>query len=218
MFRREKDRLAKAAATAERKTRQKLTAFARQIADGEAHEATKLRADEIMAYLHAYEDGAAELEVFDFETGEAKKAAIDPVKGANATAEALYKRARSSAEPPTRWRRCWSARNASWSTSSRWRSSSRSYGDGGRDDVLALEEIMNELVDAKLAAPAGKGAARRIREEERAQGRRGRRAAGRVARGGGSGGPGRRWRTFGGTRRRAGRRFSSGETAKETRR
>ena len=168
VFRREKDRLAKAAATAERKTRQKLTAFARQIADGEAHEATKLRADEIMAYLHAYEDGAAELEVFDFETGEAKKAAIDPVKGANATAEALYKRARkqrrtADAVAPLLER---AERELEYLEQVAFQLEELT-GDGGRDDVLALEEIANELVDAKLAAPAGKGAARRIREEER---------------------------------------------------
>ena len=187
VFRREKDRLAKAAATAERKTRQKLTAFARQIADGEAHEATKLRADEIMAYLHAYEDGAAELEVFDFETGEAKKAAIDPVKGANATAEALYKRARkqrrtADAVAPLLER---AERELEYLEQVAFQLEELT-GDGGRDDVLALEEIANELVDAKLAAPAGKGAAKRIREEERrARGGGGKKGGGGVARGGG---------------------------------
>jgi predicted ribosome quality control (RQC) complex YloA/Tae2 family protein len=44
---------------------------------------------------------------------------------------------------------------------------------GGADDALALEEIAQELVDARLIKPAGKGAAAQIREEQARGGKKG---------------------------------------------
>ena len=47
-----------------------------------------------MAYQHSYQAGETTLEVFDFETGEARRVEIDPLKGPMLVAEGLYKRAR----------------------------------------------------------------------------------------------------------------------------
>jgi predicted ribosome quality control (RQC) complex YloA/Tae2 family protein len=94
VFRREKDRVTQGARAALKKTRQKVSAFRKQIADAADFEKTKTSADEIMAYLHGYVEGSNSIEVFDFETGESRSVAIDPLVGAKATAEKLYKQAR----------------------------------------------------------------------------------------------------------------------------
>ena len=131
-----------------KKTRQKTSAFRRQIADAADFETTKTAADEIMAYLHGYVEGSSVIEVYDFETGEARSVAIDPLVGAKATAEKLYKRARKrkrtagAVEPLL---------SAAGELGERELDllQVRLLGDGA-DEALALEEIAQELVDCLL--------------------------------------------------------------------
>ena len=77
-----------------KKNAQKVKAFTQQIDNAAAHEDVKNKADELMAYQHSYKEGDASLEVYDFETGEAKQVDVDPLKGPLLVAEGLYKKAR----------------------------------------------------------------------------------------------------------------------------
>ena len=177
VFRREKDRLLQAVGAAVKKNRQKVNSFRRQIAEAEAHEDVKTRADEIMAYQHGYRQGASALTVYDFETGEAKEIPIDALKGPVAAAEALYKKARKqrrtagAVEPLLEA----ASREAEYLEQVEFSLRELSSGRGGKDDVLALEEINAELVDARLVKPAGKGAAAEIKRRERSSGGKGKR-------------------------------------------
>ena len=165
VFRREKDRVTQGARAALKKTRQKVSAFRRQIADAADFEKTKTAADEIMAYLHGYVEGSNVIEVYDFETGEARSVAIDPLVGAKATAEKLYKQARKRKRTASAVEPLLSAAVAEEAYLEQIEFALSELSGGGADDALALEEIAQELVDAKLIKPAGKGAAAQIREE-----------------------------------------------------
>ena len=173
VFRREKDRVTQGARAALKKTRQKTSAFRRQIADAADFETTKTAADEIMAYLHGYVEGSSVIEVYDFETGEARSVAIDPLVGAKATAEKLYKRARKRKRTAGAVEPLLSAAVAEEAYLEQIEFALSELSGGGADDALALEEIAQELVDAKLIKPAGKGAAAQIREEERGKTKKG---------------------------------------------
>ena len=172
-----------------------------------------------MAYQHAYVAGSTWLEVYDFETGEAKTVDVDPLLGPTATAEALYKKARKRRKTAGAVEPLLEAAATEAAYLEQVEFTLAELDGTGEDDRAALEEIAAELVDAKLMAPVGKGAAAAIRREEKGGkgGKRGGRTRPRAVVGSARRAR-RRWRTFGGTRRRAGRRFSSGETAKETRR
>lgn len=195
VFRRERERLLQGVRAASKKIAQKTAAFRRQIDDAAHHEAVKIRADEIMAYQHGWKEGTASLEVYDFETGEPRDVDVDPVKGPMATAEALYKKARKQRRTAGSVAPLLAAaeEEAEYLGQVEFALSELTGpgGDGARagggeergGDLLALEEIANELVEAKLMAPIGKGAAARIRQDERAkQGKK--KAGGGGARGG----------------------------------
>ena len=167
VFRREKDRLLQGTKTALKKTKQKVKAFENQIADAEDFEATKIKADEIMAYLHAYEQGSSSMTVYDFETGEAREVAIDPLIGPNATAEKLYKKARKRKRTASAVEPLLAAAQSELNYLEQLEFTLSELDGANSDDILSLEEIGLELVDAKLMKPAGKGAAKAIREEER---------------------------------------------------
>lgn len=173
VFRREKDRVTQGARAALKKTRQKVSAFRKQIADAADFEKTKTAADEIMAYLHGYVEGSNSIEVFDFETGEARSVAIDPLVGAKATAEKLYKQARKRKRTASAVEPLLSAAVAEEAYLEQIEFSLSELSGGGADDALALEEIAQELVDARLIKPAGKGAAAQIREEHARGGKKG---------------------------------------------
>ena len=171
MFRREKDRLLQAVGAAVKKNRQKVKSFRKQIAEAEAHEDVKTRADEIMAYQHGYQQGASALTVYDFETGEAKEIPIDALKGPVAAAEALYKKARKQRRTAGAVEPLLEAASREAEYLEQVEFSLRELtGQGGKDDVLALEEIDAELVDARLVKPTGKGAAAEIKRQERSSG------------------------------------------------
>ena len=176
VFRREKDRVTQGARAALKKTRQKTSAFRRQIADAADFETTKTAADEIMAYLHGYVEGSSVIEVYDFETGEARSVAIDPLVGAKATAEKLYKRARKRKRTAGAVEPLLSAAVAEEAYLEQIEFALSELSGNGADDALALEEIAQELVDAKLIKPAGKGAAAQIREEERGKTKKGKKS------------------------------------------
>ena len=176
VFRREKDRVTQGARAALKKTRQKTSAFRKQIADAADFESTKTAADEIMAYLHGYVEGSSVIEVYDFETGEARSVAIDPLVGAKATAEKLYKRARKRKRTAGAVEPLLSAAVAEEAYLEQIEFALSELSGGGADDALALEEIAQELVDAKLIKPAGKGAAAQIREEERGKTKKGKKS------------------------------------------
>ena len=160
MFRREKDQLLQAVGAAVKKIVRRSTPFVSRSPRREAHEDVKTRADEIMAYQHGYQQGASALTVYDFETGEAKEIPIDALKGPVAAAEALYKKARKQ-------RRTAGAVEPLLEAASREAEYLEQVGvfppgtdgQGGKDDVLALEEIDAELVDARPAKPTAAGAA-----------------------------------------------------------
>ena len=171
VFRREKDRLLHAVGAAVKKNRQKVKSFRKQIAEAEAHEDVKTRADEIMAYQHGYQQGASALTVYDFETGEAKEIPIDALKGPVAAAEALYKKARKQRRTAGAVEPLLEAASREAEYLEQVEFSLRELtGQGGKDDVLALEEIDAELVDARLVKPTGKGAAAEIKRQERSSG------------------------------------------------
>ena len=171
VFRREKDRLLQAVGAAVKKNRQKVNSFRKQIAEAEAHEDVKTRADEIMAYQHGYQQGASALTVYDFETGEAKEIPIDALKGPVAAAEALYKKARKQRRTAGAVEPLLEAASREAEYLEQVEFSLRELtGQGGKDDVLALEEIDAELVDARLVKPTGKGAAAEIKRQERSSG------------------------------------------------
>ena len=171
VFRREKDRLLQAVGAAVKKNRQKVKSFRKQIAEAEAHEDVKTRADEIMAYQHGYQQGASALTVYDFETGEAKEIPIDALKGPVAAAEALYKKARKQRRTAGAVEPLLEAASREAEYLEQVEFSLRELtGQGGKDDVLALEEIDAELVDARLVKPTGKGAAAEIKRQERSSG------------------------------------------------
>ena len=169
VFRREKDRLAQGTKTALKKTKQKTTAFEAQIADAADFEKTKIKADEIMAYLHAYEAGSASMTVYDFETGEPREIEIDPLIGPNQTAEKLYKKARKRKRTAAAVEPLLESARSELRYLEQVEFTLAELDGTNSDDVLALEEISLELVDAKLMKPAGKGAAAAIREETRVQ-------------------------------------------------
>ena len=169
VFRREKDRVTQGARAALKKTKQKTASFRKQIADAADFETTKTKADEIMAYLHGYVEGSSVIEVYDFETGEARSVAIDPLVGAKATAEKLYKKARKRKRTAGAVEPLLSAAMAEEAYLEQIEFALSELSGGGADDALALEEIAQELVDAKFIKPAGKGAAAQIREEERSR-------------------------------------------------
>ena len=171
VFRREKDRVTQGARAALKKTKRKTAAFRKQIADAADFETTKTKADEIMAYLHGYVEGSSVIEVYDFETGEARSVAIDPLVGAKATAEKLYKKARKRKRAASAVEPLLSAATAEEAYLEQIDFALSELSGGGADDALALEEIAQELVDAKLIKPAGKGAAAQIREEARGRGK-----------------------------------------------
>ncbi|ACO64165.1 predicted protein [Micromonas commoda] len=146
VFRREKDRLLQAVGAAVKKNRQKVNSFRKQIAEAEAHEDVKTRADEIMAYQHGYQQGASALTVYDFETGEAKEIPIDALKGPVAAAEALYKKARKQRRTAGAVEPLLEAASREAEYLEQVEFSLRELtGQGGKDDVLALEEIDAEL-------------------------------------------------------------------------
>jgi predicted ribosome quality control (RQC) complex YloA/Tae2 family protein len=169
VFRREKDRLAQGTKTALKKTKQKTTAFEAQIADAADFEKTKIKADEIMAYLHAYEAGSASMTIYDFETGEPREIEIDPLIGPNQTAEKLYKKARKRKRTAAAVEPLLESARSELRYLEQVEFTLAELDGTNSDDVLALEEISLELVDAKLMKPAGKGAAAAIREETRVQ-------------------------------------------------
>ena len=179
VFRREKDRLLQAIGAAVKKNGQKVRSFRKQIADAAAHEDVKVRADEIMAYQHGYQQGADTLEVYDFETGEARDVPIDPLKGGPvAAAEALYKKARKQRRTATAVEPLLEAASREAEYLEQVEFSIRELtGTDGEDDVAALEQINAELVDARLVKPTGKGAAAEIKRQERGTGKGGKKKA-----------------------------------------
>lgn len=166
VFRREKDRLLRGTRAALKKNAQKTRSFRKQIEDAADHDATKNRADEIMAYQHAYVAGSSTLEVYDFETGEAKTVEVDPLLGPTATAEALYKKARKRRKTAGAVEPLLEAAATEAAYLEQVEFTLTELDGTGEDDRAALEEIAAELVDAKLMAPVGKGAAAAIRREE----------------------------------------------------
>ena len=185
VFRREKDRLLRGTRAALKKNAQKTRAFRKQIDDAADHEATKNRADEIMAYQHAYVAGSTSLEVYDFETGEAKTVDVDPTLGPTATAEALYKKARKRRKTAGAVEPLLEAAATEAAYLEQVEFTLVELDGTGEDDRAALEEIAAELVDAKLMAPVGKGAAAAIRREEK--GGKGGKRGGKNAPAGGGG-------------------------------
>ena len=179
VFRREKDRLLQAIGAAVKKNGQKVRSFRKQIADAAAHEDVKVRADEIMAYQHGYQQGADTLVVYDFETGEARDVPIDPLKGGPvAAAEALYKKARKQRRTATAVEPLLEAASREAEYLEQVEFSIRELtGTDGEDDVAALEQINAELVDARLVKPTGKGAAAEIKRQERGSGKGKKKAA-----------------------------------------
>jgi predicted ribosome quality control (RQC) complex YloA/Tae2 family protein len=179
VFRREKDRLLQAIGAAVKKNGQKVRSFRKQIADAAAHEDVKVRADEIMAYQHGYQQGADTLTVYDFETGEARDVPIDPLKGGPvAAAEALYKKARKQRRTATAVEPLLEAASREAEYLEQVEFSIRELtGTDGEDDVAALEQINAELVDARLVKPTGKGAAAEIKRQERGSGKGKKKAA-----------------------------------------
>jgi predicted ribosome quality control (RQC) complex YloA/Tae2 family protein len=179
VFRREKDRLLQAIGAAVKKNGQKVRSFRKQIADAAAHEDVKVRADEIMAYQHGYQQGADTLVVYDFETGEARDVPIDPLKGGPvAAAEALYKKARKQRRTATAVEPLLEAASREAEYLEQVEFSIRELtGTDGEDDVAALEQINAELVDARLVKPTGKGAAAEIKRQERGSGKGGKKKA-----------------------------------------
>ena len=167
VFRREKDRLTRGVAAVLKKTKQRIASFRKQIADAEDFEGMKTAADEIMAYLHGYVAGSNTMEVFDFTTGEARTIEIDPLIGAKDTAEKLYKKARKRKRTKAQVEPLLEAAVSEEAYLEQVEFAVAELGGDGGDDALALEEIAQELVDAKLLKPAGKGAAAQIREDER---------------------------------------------------
>jgi predicted ribosome quality control (RQC) complex YloA/Tae2 family protein len=162
-----------------KKNGQKVRSFRKQIADAAAHEDVKVRADEIMAYQHGYQQGADTLVVYDFETGEARDVPIDPLKGGPvAAAEALYKKARKQRRTATAVEPLLEAASREAEYLEQVEFSIRELtGTDGEDDVAALEQINAELVDARLVKPTGKGAAAEIKRQERGSGKGGKKKA-----------------------------------------
>ena len=105
--------------------------------------------------------------VYDFETGEAREVAIDPLIGPNATAEKLYKKARKRKRTASAVDPLLAAAQSELNYLEQLEFTLSELDGANSDDILSLEEIGLELVDAKLMKPAGKGAAKAIREEER---------------------------------------------------
>ena len=111
--------------------------------------------------------------MYDFETGEAKEIPIDALKGPVAAAEALYKKARKQRRTAGAVEPLLEAASREAEYLEQVEFSLRELtGQGGKDDVLALEEIDAELVDARLVKPTGKGAAAEIKRQEISERRR----------------------------------------------
>ena len=138
-----------------------------------------------MAYQHAYIAGSSTLEVYDFETGEAKTVEVDPLLGPTATAEALYKKARKRRKTAGAVEPLLEAAATEAAYLEQVEFTLTELNGTGEDDRAALEEIAAELVDAKLMAPVGKGAAAAIRREEK--GGKGGKKGGKNAPAGGGG-------------------------------
>ncbi|EEH54671.1 uncharacterized protein MICPUCDRAFT_35061 [Micromonas pusilla CCMP1545] len=166
VFRRERDRLLQGVRAALKKTTQKAKNFREQIELAEKHESVKIQADELMAYQHGWTQGQDTMEVYDFESGEARRVAVDPQKGPLDAAEKLYKKARKQRRTATQVEPLLEAASNEMAY---LENVEFALTELTSEDALALEEINLELVDAKLMAPGGGGTApkkRNRRKEE----------------------------------------------------
>ena len=184
VFRRERDRLLQGVRTALKKTTQKAKNFREQIELAEKHESVKIQADELMAYQHGWTQGQDTMEVYDFESGEARRVAVDPQKGPLDAAEKLYKKARKQRRTATQVEPLLEAASNEMAY---LENVEFALTELTSEDALALEEINLELVDAKLMAPVGRGAAAAIKREEKRKSGGGK--GGRGGKGGGGTAP-----------------------------
>lgn len=90
-FRRLHHRIAQRLKTLLRKLRQKASTFSTRLAQSDTAESYRLKADLLMANLHAWRIGMSQIELADFETGQPVVLPLNPEKNAVQNAQVLYK-------------------------------------------------------------------------------------------------------------------------------
>ncbi|GBF97380.1 hypothetical protein Rsub_11027 [Raphidocelis subcapitata] len=170
-------RLAAAARGALKKARARAAAFRQQLAAAADAPAVQRRADIIIANVYRIEEGASSLEAEDWDTGAAVSIPLDPAKTAVEQAEALYKRARKLRRAVDAVTPLLEAADAEVEYLEQVESEVAQLAVYSEpDDLAALREVRDELVEAKLMPPppeaglASKAAAKGRRATKRGRG------------------------------------------------
>jgi predicted ribosome quality control (RQC) complex YloA/Tae2 family protein len=135
------------------KLRQKLTTFQNRLHESEAADLYRQQADLLMAYLHQWQPGLSTLTLPDFETSAPVAIALEPEKNAVQNAQALYKRhqklkrARTAVEPLLQA----TQEEVNYLEQVEVAIAQLSYH--APEDLLALEEIRDELVQQAYFPP-----------------------------------------------------------------